>query len=217
MLQINLAEMAVYDVEKQLPAQGLLSFFFDWKEMPDGSDPNNLDGFRVYYFKDTQQLQPSGLPPAVERLPLCSVHFSSCLTLPDPWSLIIDKVFLEKNADTEMRERYLDFLQDYHHEFWKGGHFHQMLGHSYNVQNDMQREAELVANGFNISEPGTYEEPKAKALEASAADWQLLLQLDTDSSGDMMWGDAGMGYYWIRKADLQALRFEKTWMIWSCH
>ena len=60
------------------------------------------------------------------------------------------------------------------------------------------------------------ENPRYKKAEATQYDWRLLMQIDTDDDADMMWGDAGMIYFWIRDQDLRARRFDKTWMIFQC-
>jgi uncharacterized protein YwqG len=54
-------------------------------------------------------------------------------------------------------------------------------------------------------------------LEAGADDWLLLLQLDSDGTADVLWGDVGMLYFWIRRQDLQEQRFDKVWMTMQCH
>jgi uncharacterized protein YwqG len=58
-----------------------------------------------------------------------------------------------------------------------------------------------------------YHDPQAAELRSSAADWALLLQIDTDSELGWMWGDAGTIYYWIRRQDLASGTFERTWMM----
>ncbi len=55
-----------------------------------------------------------------------------------------------------------------------------------------------------------------RPLARGVDEWLLLLQLDSDDNAGTMWGDAGMLYFWIRKADLAASRFERTWMTWQC-
>ena len=50
-----------------------------------------------------------------------------------------------------------------------------------------------------------------------AAEWELLLQVDSDEANGMMWGDMGRLYFLIHRDDLQARRFEKAWMIWDCY
>ena len=63
-----------------------------------------------------------------------------------------------------------------------------------------------------------WDQARRATLDAEAArSWRLLLQVDTDDShSDMMWGDNGCLYYWIRAEDLAARRFENTWMIMQC-
>ncbi len=52
----------------------------------------------------------------------------------------------------------------------------------------------------------------------SLANWQLLLQLDTVRKDDfeLMFGDCGRIYFYIRKDDLKARRFENVWLILQC-
>lgn len=91
-----------------------------------------------------------------------------------------------------------------------------MFGHSANVQNDMQLEAQLVTNGLYCGDETGYNDPRAELLEPGADDWVLLLQLDSDDSADLMWGDMGMLYFWIRQQDLKGHRFDRVWMSLQC-
>ena len=53
-------------------------------------------------------------------------------------------------------------------------------------------------------------------MRQGAADWRLLLQLDSDDGVDFMWGDAGVLYFWIREADARAMRFDRVWLVLQC-
>ena len=44
----------------------------------------------------------------------------------------------------------------------------------------------------------------------------LLLQLDSDEKMDLMWGDMGVGHFFIRKKDLVARDFSKVLYDWDC-
>ena len=44
----------------------------------------------------------------------------------------------------------------------------------------------------------------------TAVDWRLLLQLDTDSRLEFIWGDMGRLYFWIRESDLRRGYFADT-------
>lgn len=48
------------------------------------------------------------------------------------------------------------------------------------------------------------------------SEWRLLLQLDSDDASDMMWGDSGILYFWIREADARAGDFSNVWVILQC-
>jgi uncharacterized protein YwqG len=114
-------------------------------------------------------------------------------------------------------DRYFDFIVTYELKFYspESGR-HRMLGHSANVQGDMQLEAQLVTNGLYCGDETGYNDPRAKLLERKAGDWLLLLQLDSDDRSDLMWGDMGMLYFWIRQQDLKAHRFDRIWMSLQC-
>ena len=43
-----------------------------------------------------------------------------------------------------------------------------------------------------------------------AADWRLLLQLDTDDEASMMWGDLGRLYFWITGDALRRRAFDPS-------
>ncbi|WP_203363593.1 YwqG family protein [Bacillus sp. REN10] len=45
----------------------------------------------------------------------------------------------------------------------------------------------------------------------------LLLQIDTDDDLDIMWGDCGVGNFFITKEDLEKLDFSNVMYNWDCH
>ena len=51
-----------------------------------------------------------------------------------------------------------------------------------------------------------------------SSDYRLLLQIDTDmeDDNDIMWGDNGVGYLFIRNEDLKNHRFDNVWFYWDC-
>ncbi len=44
----------------------------------------------------------------------------------------------------------------------------------------------------------------------------LLFQIDSDESLDLMWGDMGVGHFFIREQDLAARRFDRVLYNWDC-
>ncbi|MCY0967410.1 YwqG family protein [Parathalassolituus penaei] len=59
-------------------------------------------------------------------------------------------------------------------------------------------------------------------VTADAGDWVLLFQLDSTSEPDdddvgLMWGDAGIGNFFIHRDDLAKLDFSRVAFSWDCH
>ena len=216
LLQINLAEAYPFDQTATLPKSGLLSFFYDLKEQPWGYDPKKLGGFRVQY-------TPAGVPivaTAISRpnfaLGEHRITFRTGLTLPHIGSRVYEQFDKVGDLDDGEAEAYFAFSDEVERLGRQTGGNHHLLGHSDNVQGDMQLEAQLVTNGLYCGNETGYKDPRRKALESGANDWILLLQLDSDETAEFMWGDAGMLYYWIRKQDLAANRFDRVWMTMQC-
>src|SRR5262249_45233376 len=184
------------------------------EETPGGYDPNDLDGFRVYYFPHTDKLTSWDYPASEYSIGEYRLLFYEMKTVPHYGSRAAER--LEKNLNFEegLRDAYYDFSYEFEKSFQptrKDGN-HHLFGHSDNIQGDMQLEAQLVTNGLYCGDPSGYHDPRAKELESGIDDWILLLQLDSDNTADLMWGDVGMLYFWIRKQDLEEQRFDKVWM-----
>jgi len=56
-----------------------------------------------------------------------------------------------------------------------------------------------------------------KRLKPDAANWELLLQIDSEEATQMMWGDMGRLYFLIQKEALAARRFDESWLVWDCY
>ena len=139
----------------------------------------------------------------------CRFSFDSFLSLPELSSASVADLLLE----LEDEEIYSDFL-----ESSVGPEpNHQFLGWPHPVQGEMELECQLVTNGLYTGDATGYKDPRRKILESGAADWTLLLQVDSDDKAGMMWGDLGMLYFWIRRQDLAACSFDKAWTILQCH
>jgi uncharacterized protein YwqG len=93
---------------------------------------------------------------------------------------------------------------------------HRMFGWPDLIQNPMQLECQLASNDIDVGGPEGYRDPRVSELRSGADDWLLLLQVDTDDNVGWMWGGSGTIYYWIRKQDLLAARFDRAWMILQC-
>lgn len=196
-----------------LPSSGMLYFFYDQQQSTWGFDPKDEGSWRVLYSEAGEgrgiaRRAPDGLEPEYvygER----SVALSPIATYPG-WQ--DDRVEALGLTDKQLEE-----YQDLCASVYQGRPEHQLFGYPDAVQSDtMDLECQLVSSGVYCGTPDGYRSAKAKRLEAGRTEWMLLLQLDTDDDAGMMWGDAGRLYFWIRRGDLAARRFERCWMILQC-
>lgn len=218
LLQINLSEITPFSSAQLLPGTGLLSFFYDLEEMPGGYDPNDLDGFRVYHCPHTEELITRLSPTSDYAISEYKLLFYEMKTVPHFGSKAAERLEDSLNLEEDLLDAYYEFSYEFEKSFQptQNAGNHHLFGYSENVQGDMQLTAQLVTNGLYCGDSSGYHNPRAKELESGAGDWLLLLQLDSDDTADIMWGDAGMLYFWIRKQDLEEQRFDKVWMDMQC-
>lgn len=77
-------------------------------------------------------------------------------------------------------------------------------------------EAQLVMNGLYCGDASGYRDPRRTDLERACEEWRLLLQLDSDETAKLMWGDLGMLYFWVRQSDLSRGDLSSAWMTLQC-
>ena len=70
-----------------------------------------------------------------------------------------------------------------------------------------------MANGLDCGDGSANHHPNIAEFEKNAAQWQLLLQIDSDWDSDMDWDGEGRVYLWIKRDDLAARDFSKTWLV----
>jgi uncharacterized protein YwqG len=206
--QIDLAELAAVQRIDWLPESGDLLFFYDMKEQPWGFDPQYRGAWAVVYLPAagarTQRAEPARLPEE-SSLSWGNIELRRVNTFP---SDSLKK--LELSIEEEEK------LAQYREALFGKGPQHQVGGAADPIQNEMELECQLAANGLYCGDSTGYKDPRAKALEAGAADWRLLLQFDTDDAAGVMWGDCGRLYFWIREQDARAKRFDRAWLILQC-
>jgi uncharacterized protein YwqG len=206
---LDLAE--VPDVLPWLPRPGTLLFFYDIENQPWGFDPKDRGSWRVL-FSVTPAIECNRASPPAElealSLPQRYIRFAS-KRLPPAWT---------PERYGEISDEDFEVLEDYCESLFGEGPKHQMGGFPQPVQgDDMELECQLASHGLYCGDPSGYEDPKAAALEAGAADWRLLLQLDTDDDLEVMWGDAGTLYFWVREQDAKRGDFANAWLVLQCY
>lgn len=200
-----------------IPESGLLLFFYDAEEQPWGFDPKDRGGSAVIYVPVSEiddrasiASPPTAPLPAEEVLPLRHVTFR-LTKLPPSWQTHeLDAVGL---TDAEM-----DLYRERRVELYGNQPAHQIGGYPDPVQSaDMDEECQLVTHGINCGGFMGVKDPSAEKLREAAGDWSLLFQIETDHDLEVMWGDAGMLYFWVRRDDARNLRFEGAWAILQCY
>lgn len=211
--QLDLSEIPP-DCDRQgLPSSGVLFFFSDQDQEAWGFDPKHLGGWRVIYAEtpssvDSPRAAPAGLDEECVYKPR-TVSLTRIETYPNHEDARVGALGMNKRQKDEY-----DRLRE---GVFGGRPQHHLFGYPSPIQSgDMDLECQLAANGLFCGNESGYKDPRRAALEAGRTDWVLLLQLDTDDDAGMMWGDAGMLYFWIRKQDLQEGRFDRCWMILQC-
>ena len=214
--QFDCAQLAPLDPEGLLPKEGLLSFFYELESQRWGYDPKDAGCARVFWFEGP--LAPAEFPAELEedfRLPEMAAQLSGATDAPDfqdacpvleyPWTANDYRIF-----DQARRELGMDYPANRS----------QLLGWPDIIQNNMTLQCELISRGYYLG--GSWEkiplEERSALRTPSVRDWQLLFQLDTVENGDfeLMFGDCGRIYIYIRREDLAQRRFDRVWLIQQC-
>ncbi|HEU5384166.1 MAG TPA: YwqG family protein [Ktedonobacteraceae bacterium] len=206
--QIQLADLQGIDSSRLLPRLGMLWFFYDAHQETFGDQPQDRDGWHIIFSdKQPATLQRLATPA---KLPADSL-FQSCTLTPSKELTLALQPELELPAfDWSNREQqaYENILAMLRKPDELAVPHHRLLGYPDTIQDDMRLQCQLVSNGITDSA-----DPRVAAMQQDAADWLLLLQIDTDSAANMRWANNGMLYYWIRRSDLRARRFDKSWLV----
>ncbi len=206
--QLNFSELQKFNISKELPKEGILYFFYSANQEAWGFDIKDKDKFKVFYSIDTENLESKPFPADLEQFGIyksCSLKFSNAVSLPSWENKFVGEVLNDSEVDSYM-------------EITSADDNNKILGYSDNIQGEMELECQLVTNGLFCGDPSGYNDPRRKQLEKGASDWKLLLQIDSeDDKTEMMWGDSGRLYFWIRQQDLKELNFEKSWFVLQCY
>lgn len=199
--QLNLNEMPSL---AGYPDSGILQFFIANDDLMGlrfasrGEDPvaiaTDPRGFRVVYhpevIEEPDRLETISIPEETEHyLPVhgCySLRFAADSALPAP-------------TDHRFAAIAGDDLAELPDELWDN------LYDTYN------------AEGCHLGGYATFTQDDPRH-DQTPGDWLLLLQIDTTYSDgvDIMWGDSGVGNFFIHKDDLARQDFSRVWYNWDC-
>lgn len=214
--QINLKDVVEYDKEGLLPKDGLLSFFYELETMTWGFDPADLGSAKVFYFSGNEELNTTEFPDDMEdeyKLPELHVDFSDNISFPSYEELLLD--------EKPEWDDYDEYVSDAGYDEDDMGERTKMLGYPDLIQNPMQEQCEAVNRGYRVGSSEDYsiipEDVKA-SIKENADEWILLFQMGTIEEDDfeLMFGDCGHIYFWIRKSDLLEKNFSNVWLVLQC-
>jgi len=211
---INLAELHLVFEFDWLPKLGNLLFFYDIENQPWGFDPKDRGSWAVILVADDQMRDDSA-------------HIERKLGQVDPWPVRSNIGFYKKDslpswerptvAQLKLSNTESVLYNALFERSFGDQPKHQMSGFPAPVQGDhMELECQLVSNGLYCGDASGYQSERARQLESGASEWRLLLQLDTDDHLNVMWGDCGTLYFFIRESDARRGDFSNVWLISQC-
>lgn len=214
--QINLEEICSYDKENLLPKKGLLLFFYKQESMRWGFDPEDAGCSRVYYFEDVSQLAETDLPDDMKdeyKVKEYDLSFAAKDSYPS-----FEELDCHSDVDCDW--------DDYDEAVEKKGYEieserHKLLGYADLVQGEMLTECERITRGLYCGDHKSYvdtPEDVKEDISGAATDWVLLFQMASIQEDDyeLMFGDLGNLYFYIRKQDLKERNFDKVWLVLQC-
>jgi uncharacterized protein YwqG len=203
--QIRLDDLGSAAAAIDLPNEGSLLFFYDIETSAAGFVPEARGSSRVIWVREND-LVPAAPPDAIAAaLSPCALAFELEYTLPGHLDAL--------PAEAATREAYGDLWG----RIQGKAPLHRLGGHPEEVQSGLFRTCQLAANGVACGSPEDGRTEQVRQLAPGAADWRLLLQVDTDDHGHgWMWGDSGTLYFCIREEDLRARRFDRIWAEEQC-
>ncbi len=220
--QIDLAAIAACDKEGLLPTSGYLYFFYEVMSQKWGFDPADEGCARVYYYDvPADALCVTDLPAdlaAEARVPLIPLKFGTMDELPgyEEFLDLTDKNRFGEHLDWDLYDEtvaeMIEIPDSDEIEICK------LLGYANLIQGSMLSECARVTAGLSCGSSEDYrkttEEQKA-AICADAPNWILLAQFDS-LSDEILFGDCGCIYFYIRREDLAARRFDRVWLCLQC-
>jgi uncharacterized protein YwqG len=184
-----------------LPSEGALLFFYDTESQPWGFDPKDRGSWAVVQVPD---IDPPTRPDEAHP-----VGFQCISVLPSGERASVTALAFN---DTEF-DGYGAIAEESFSDHPK----HQVSGLPSPVQGDsMELECQLVSHGIFCGNSSGYEDPRAAALQSGSSQWRLLFQMDTDDELNVMWGDAGILYFWVEEEAARAGRFDNVWLVLQC-
>jgi len=213
-----LARLSLAEVHRALPIPwlpeaGALLFFYDMDEQPWGFDPAHRGGWAVLLVPDPAAPDPAppdvGSASAAPSFPHRNVAFRRIDVLPSSQRPAV--------AALGLSERETDEFERIAGEAHRNAPAHQMSGFPSPVQgDDMEEECQLTSHGVYCGDARWRADPRTPGLAPGAADWRLLLQVDSVAGLRLLWGDLGRLYFWVEEPAARKGDFSNVWLVLQC-
>jgi uncharacterized protein YwqG len=144
-------------------------------------------------------------------------------------------IFFSSNDELPDFEEFIELHENFEYEQWdifddsktkmgfdsekeEADTINKLLGYANLIQGGMLLECELTTSGINTGTADGYSNV-SEQQKANLEKWQLLFQLDSieTENYEMLWGDVGRIYFYIKTDDLKALNFDNCWLILQCY
>ncbi|XP_045463866.1 uncharacterized protein YwqG-like [Harmonia axyridis] len=174
---------------EEFPEEGILEFYIDGQDDILGYE-NKEGGFKVLYFKDIEE-DETKLHSEFKKLTFPFGPF---------------QVDASYSMDFSLEDQYMSIL-DYR--------FENIVDYEddydmYDQYNDL-----YPANGNRLWGYPYFTQSDPREGVNNLKDYELLFQLDSDES--IIWGDMGVGAFFIKPDDLQKLDFTNILYNWDCY
>jgi uncharacterized protein YwqG len=181
-----------------LPKRGALLFFADVEDAVAAHVSETSTYFHVQLVDDLEQPVDARASEWTDARPLCrNVEFVGTTTLPSAERPQVSALGLS--------EAELDAYDELCRRRDGGCPRHRIDGFPAMIQSDaMELECQQDLEGRSSSRFDDAE------LEAARRDWRLLLQIDSDDDLDVMWGDGGTLYFFVREEDARRGDFSRV-------
>lgn len=203
--QINFAEMPHLP---QYPETGILAFYIDLYDDLMGlnfDEPTNTDGFSVFYFEDLTEEPYSAedIQAIFDEHPTDDLYYVA---------------LGEYKMNGELQNRIL-ITDSYDFEHVHGTHFYDYMEQHFGEQADDVSDKiydNLEIGGSLMGGYPFFTQEDPRKYQENVTHTELLFQLDSDHQR-ILWGDSGVGNFFISKEDLANRDFTNVWYNWDCY
>ena len=208
LIQLNFAQMPALT---DYPQKGILQIYIGGDDLYGANfdDLQKQADFRVLYFDDiiedvAQLRQDFSLLTALQ-----DDNFHSPITGEYKIEFVTTQQYISAD-DFNFGRKILDVAELFDYEDgYEGGDFYEEWVEPYG---DI-----FSPSGHRIGGYPFFTQTDPREYRQSIQDYQLLLQIDTDYSGNkIMWGDMGVGNFFIHPDDLKKADFSKVVYNWDC-